>query len=83
MSQRVKDLDLKAIHNSERYWLNLVLVSQRVKDLDLKAIHNVITCDRVVKRVSQRVKDLDLKAIHNLKRGTTDRACGVTACQRS
>ena len=40
MSQRVKDLDLKAIHNHERRGHVLLRVSQRVKDLDLKAIHN-------------------------------------------
>ena len=40
MSQLVKDLDLKAFHNSgpsrpARRWM-----SQLVKDLDLKAFHN-------------------------------------------
>ena len=45
VSQRVKDLDLKAIHNMyiiDRYDGR---VSQRVKDLDLKAIHNGIGGD--------------------------------------
>ena len=40
MSQLVKDLDLKAFHNTNAGGLTQARVSQLVKDLDLKAFHN-------------------------------------------
>src|SRR5690606_39799470 len=40
VSQLVKDLDLKAFHNSSVFTECQDAVSQLVKDLDLKAFHN-------------------------------------------
>jgi len=40
MSQLVKDLDLKAFHNTVPHLQPAKGMSQLVKDLDLKAFHN-------------------------------------------
>ena len=40
MSQLVKDLDLKAFHNTPAPGQSSRRMSQLVKDLDLKAFHN-------------------------------------------